>query len=54
LGAVVMGTVTRLAAFRIYGRIAGPLGDRVERVAALCWRAISTPDGESSMEEAAR
>jgi AcrR family transcriptional regulator len=54
LGAVVMGTVARLATFRIYGRIGGPLGDRVERMAALCWRAIATPAGESPMEEAAR
>jgi len=54
LGAVVMGTVARLATFRIYGRIGGRMGDRVERVAALCWRAIGQPVAEFSNEEAAR
>jgi len=47
-GALVMGAVARLATFHIYGRIGGRLSERVESLAALCWRAIGHTANQES------
>ncbi len=38
--AMVLGMVLQVAVFKVYGRIAAPLGDFAERLAEGCWRAL--------------
>jgi AcrR family transcriptional regulator len=38
--AMVLGMVLQVAVFKVYGRIARPLGDFAERLAAGCWQAL--------------